>query len=144
MSEFKNVTIVRGNSPSLDMHLEVADACGLPSTGCYSFMVLEGMYQGKHLRFCLSGLFFGVLTVVGAAAIDALFNSLAEEAQVIPVDMSDRAWKDKDIRRRVRKALEDAPDGSGIAFMGDMTEELDGRIWPVLDMLCEEVLDPGE
>ena len=123
---------------------EVADACGIPSTCSYVLMVLEGMYQGKHLRFCLSGYFLGAFTLIGAAALDALLRSLPEDAPVLFEDMSGRTWKDKEIRRCVRGALEAAPDGAGIVFMGDMIEELDGRILPVLDMLCEPVVDPKE
>jgi len=134
--------LIRGTKPEANTLLALQQSMGLPPNRSIGLLVLEITLGMKTVYACLSGgkVVDGDLrlTLVGGAALEALLNlPMGGDSQLIIQEVAIGATLLED---KVLAAVERAPDGAKICFVGDMQGELDGKILPALK-LSDGVID---
>jgi len=127
-----------------EINEEIREQIGAPKDAQLAFMVFETTLDEEVYYTCLSGgeMKEGAITMdgidspdpsfteVGAAALKTLINLPVGKVRLVLHGL--RIGK-KPLRDKVIDAIKAHPPGSRICFVGDFTEELDGKVTPILN-----------
>lgn len=121
---------------SLKCDLNIKKENDLPIGLKLRYMVFKTFIDDKPIFCCMSGGRFidgePHLTPVGEAALLALCNITSSSKDVIV--FQEVKLGRTPLKIKVKKALKKVPRNSVICFVGDMTNELDGVLMPILNV----------
>lgn len=134
--------LIFGSKPSKETLKALKKETKVPTKAALGFMLFEVAVADKTVYCCFSG---GEIeangelnfSLVGLAAIEALINlPMAPKA---PLILQELKVGPTPVAEKIHAALRHSPADAKICFIGDMAGELDGRIFPALNVGFEVI-----
>jgi hypothetical protein len=132
--------LINGAKPEPETLSKLQTMFGLPANQQIALMVFETTFKGKVIYCCLSGgsIVDGEpkMTPIGNAAFEALCNlPMGDKNTIIFQEL--KIGKTP-LKIKMREAIERAPAGARLCFIGDMQGELDGVVAQGLNIVAEQ------